>query len=209
MSPESSQCRPGQLKCEDRSSCFGEEQKCDGYRNCADNKDETNCRCTKDNCRSPLICQDDKCLVPGFTKEKDKWCDPYYGSSPTLTTAIQECINNRECIGMYDDSCDDQGFHFCRSIQDITTSGSASCIYKKLEVQCRHNDRKPKVQDCADCTKFYGNSYCNSQDCGLVQNGTTLNCIKKQAYNGAFNKSHVFRTTDRLPTTRPLNNGFT
>ena len=70
-----------------------------------------------------------------FIKETDKYCDAIYKIYNSLKEAEANCENDKVCIAIVDEKCNNLGLHnLCTKISN-SSSKSGSCIYRKRNIR--------------------------------------------------------------------------
>ena len=66
-----------------------------------------------------------------FIKETDKYCDVIYKNYNSLEEAKANCKDDKVCIAIVDEKCNNLGHHnLCTKISNSSSLGG-SCIYRK------------------------------------------------------------------------------
>ena len=69
--------------------------------------------------------------VSDFKKERNTFCDNWYGQFSDYSSAKEACASDTNCAGFVNYRCDGNDFNLCRDPLSRTSSSINSCLYAK------------------------------------------------------------------------------
>ena len=186
---ETLECTENELKCDDNSSCYIKDWKCDGHHDCDDKSDEKDCIeiCSKD---SDFKCSNGHCLPSAWVCDGVSDCQD--GFDETNCTEIKGCKQGQFDCG--DGECISHAY-VCDNVFD--------CLNSEDEKNCKRNKCKSNQLRCNngecieitwkcdgedDCRDKSDEENCHSFECSEHQfKCKTGVCIDKLMYCDKFN----------------------
>ena len=138
----------------------------------------------------PLPPQKPENLFPkGYTKHKNMFCKPVFGSYMDPIDAQASCDSDKLCFAIVDTSCNSLGkFHLCQkdAVKSMREWLMSSCIYEK-EI-CNETSQCPADRECINdvCSVPCDNKICNTNGkCFLdIRGNETCKC--NSGYSGPY-----------------------